>query len=131
MAENSSFEVAVLLDLSLLNFSIMREGSANASLRCVLRTICTGSGGMIHRLADGENHQKRKGTGSSPFSDFGKLDQPSVYAAPVPLGRCFLDSFEGSAPTRVACARDPDSALGIVDHLQRTFARFKLGAHFL
>jgi hypothetical protein len=30
-----------------------------------------------------------------------------------------------------ACARDPDAALGIVDHLRRSFARFKLCAHFL
>ena len=31
----------------------------------------------------------------------------------------------------VACARDADPALGIVDHLRRGFARFKLGAHLL
>ena len=33
--------------------------------------------------------------------------------------------------TRVRGARDPDAALGIVDHLRRRFARFKLGAHLV
>ena len=30
-----------------------------------------------------------------------------------------------------ARARDPEAALGIVDHLRRGFPRFKLRAHFL
>jgi hypothetical protein len=29
------------------------------------------------------------------------------------------------------CARDPDAVLGIVDHLRRRLARFKVCAHFL
>ena len=36
-----------------------------------------------------------------------------------------------TAVRSLACARDADPALGIVDHLRRRFARFKLGAHFL
>jgi hypothetical protein len=42
-----------------------------------------------------------------------------------------LALMRGICATRVARARDPDAALGIVDHLRRRFARFKLCAHFL